>query len=375
MAQVADYDVENDTGAQVRQDIKNIFGAIKSCNSGPSDPPLPIEFMLYGDESDKILKVFSSTNGTFTEIGNINEDNLGLLPRDGTSAMSAGLSLISGLANNLSLKFSGDTDTGLFRAGSNALGIVAGGTERVRVDSNGLKVRNGHSLQVWSASNNHRIQFSFLGNATGQSDIDFTLPNEDGANGSVLQTNGSGQLSFVAIQGVPVGAIFCMSVATVPAGYLKCNGDNIAASGTPTTVQGVSRSDLQALRNLIGNTLPDLRGEFVRGWADDTNDSTRDQGRDIGSGQSDDITSHNHGATSTSSVSDPGHVHRVRVGTSGTGGGNVSDRDSQNPGNFVSNQIESSSTGISVSTSTTIGNTGGSETRPRNVALMYIIKF
>ena len=360
MAQIADYDVENDTGAQVRQDINNIFGAVKSCNSGPSDPPLPVEFMLYGDESDKILKVFSSTNGTFTEIGNINQDNLGLLPRDGTEAMSAGLTLIAGAASNLSLKFTGDTDTGLFNVGSNVLGIVAGGIERVRVDSNGLKVRNGHSLQLWNSGSTKRISLSFA----GSSDVNFTLPTADGSSGSVIQTDGSGALSFVAIQGVPTGTIFCFAIATVPTGYLECNGQ--------------STSGHTALAALIGSNFPDLRGEFVRGWASNTNDSTRDQGRQIwthnGTNQSDDIKSHKHGATSTSSVSDPGHVHRVRVGTSGTGGGNVSDRDSQNPGNFVSNQIESSSTGISVSTLTTTDNTGGTETRPRNVALMYIIK-
>ena len=367
MAQIADYDVENDTGSQVRGDINNIFGAIKSCNSGPSDPPLPVEFMLYGDESDKILKIFSTTNSQFTEIGNINEDNLGLLPKDGATAMSGGLQLIAGFANNLSLKFSGDADTGLFRPGSNALGIVAGGTERVRVDSGGLKVRNGQSLQIWNSGDGNRIQFSY----TGSSDPDFTLPTADGSSGSVLQTNGSGQLSFVAIQGVPTGAIFCFAIATVPAGYLECNGDAIP-NGTGT-VQNV-QANYSALYAVIGSSLPDLRGEFVRGWASDTNDSTRDQGRQIGQGQSDDIKSHNHTATSTSSVSDPGHVHRVRVGTSGTSGGNVSDRDSPNPGGFVSNQIESSSTGISVSTSTSIDNTGGTETRPRNVALMYIIK-
>ena len=106
MAQVADYDVINNTGAQVRGDINNIFGAIQSCNSGPSDPVSPIEFMLYGDESDKILKIYSTTNSEFTEIGNINEDNLGLLPKNGATAMSGGLKLIDGAANNLSLKFS-----------------------------------------------------------------------------------------------------------------------------------------------------------------------------------------------------------------------------------------------------------------------------
>lgn len=372
MSQVSDYDIANASGAQVREDINLVFDAVKTLNSGSGDPVGAVAFMLYGDTSDNILKIRNSANSSFTEIGNINQANLGLLPKDGTTAMSGGLQLIAGSESGLSLKFSGDTDTGLFRQGSNGLGIVAGGTERVRVDSGGLKVRNGHSLQVWSASNNHRIQFSFLGNAIGQSNLDFTLPTADGSNGDVLQTNGSGQLSFVTIQGVPVGAIFCMSVSTVPTGYLECNGSTLPnGSGTVNNVT----ANFAALYAVIGDHLPDLRGEFVRGWASNTTDSTRDQGRSIGSGQSDDITSHNHAATSTSSVSDPGHVHRVRVGTSGTGGGNVSDRDSQNPGNFVTNQIESSSTGISVSTSTTTSNTGGSETRPRNVALMYIIKF
>lgn len=378
MAQVADYDVLNNTGAQVRGDINNIFGAIKSCNSGSSDPVSPIEFMLYGDESDKILKIYSTTNSQFTEIGNINEDNLGLLPKDGATAMSGGLQLIAGAANNLSLKFSGDSDTGLFRQDSNVLGIVAGGTERVRVDSGGFKVRNGHSLQIWNSGNGNRIQFSY----TGSSNPNFTLPTADGSNGSVLQTNGSGQLSFIAKQDVPTGSVFCMAVATVPGGYLECNGDK------------KSRTEFNALFLVIGtqyNTggetssefrLPDLRGEFIRGL-----DRGRgvDSGRQIGAHQSGANASHNHsisasGTTSTKSLT--GSADKISESFNQGNTSGVFGRGTNQTSGLTPNRPDSSATGTltidashnhTVSVSGTSGSQG-SEARPRNFAMMYIIK-
>jgi microcystin-dependent protein len=73
---------------------------------------------------------------------------------------------------------------------------------------------------------------------------------------------------------VPTGAVFHFAASTPPTGYLKANGDTVP-NGTGT-VQGISAnfSDLYAI---LGSTygaagkLPDLRGEFVRGWADDIN--------------------------------------------------------------------------------------------------------
>ena len=168
---------------------------------------------------------------------------------------------------------------------------------------------------------------------------------------------------------VPVGTVITFAGSSAPAGYLKANGDSIPnGSGT---VQSIT-ADFSALYAIVGANLPDLRGEFVRGWASDTNDSTRDQGRGIRSGQSDDITSHNHSASSTSSVTDPGHKHNLNfnMGSIISSGGAFGLKDSGN-----ADRMFTATTGISVSTSTTIGNTGGSETRPRNVALMYIIKF
>lgn len=101
------------------------------------------------------------------------------------------------------------------------------------------------------------------------------------------------------------------------------------STGTATT-RGVSAlADFNANKRL---PLPDLRGEFVRGW-----DNTRgvDAGRNIGSFQADQIKSHVHTA---------GIVAGAGYGAGNTGA-------SGNTGAF-----------------------GGSETRPRNVALLACIK-
>ena len=204
MSQVSDYDIANASGAQVRGDINNVLDAIKTLNSGSSDPTGAVAFMLYGDTSDNILKIRNSANSSFTEIGNINQANLGLMPIDGTTAMTGSLKLADGSSQSPALHFNTDTDTGIFKQAANSIGFSTSGTERVRVDGGGLKVRAGYSIQLWNNLNSNRISFEY----SGSSNINFTLPTADGANGSVLQTNGSGALSFVAIQGVPVDLYF-----------------------------------------------------------------------------------------------------------------------------------------------------------------------
>ena len=69
-----------------------------------------------------------------------------------------------------------------------------------------------------------------------------------------------------ATRPVPSGAVFYIASTTVPYGYLECNGawivkndylDLWAALGSPTLGTGVNAGKFQ---------LPDLRGEFIRGW-------------------------------------------------------------------------------------------------------------
>ena len=84
MAQVSDFNVANASGASVRSDINAILEAIKTCNSGGSDPSNPEQFMFYADTADNNnLKIRNAANNAFTTIGSVDEANLGLLPKAG----------------------------------------------------------------------------------------------------------------------------------------------------------------------------------------------------------------------------------------------------------------------------------------------------
>lgn len=123
------------------------------------------------------------------------------------------------------------------------------------------------------------------------------------------------------------GQIVMWGTSTPPAGWLEMNGQSTA--GYPN------------LTALFGTNLPDLRGEFVRGWSNDR--TTVDYPRQILSAQAQDVQPHTHSYTVTGSV------------TSGSQGGTASGL-------------------IPSSSGSTTGSTGTTETRPRNVALMFIVK-
>lgn len=138
----------------------------------------------------------------------------------------------------------------------------------------------------------------------------------------------------------PVGTVVALAGSAVPVGFLECNGATISRS----TYSGLFSKISTLYGAGDGSTtfkLPDLRGEFIRGW-----DHGRgvDTSRTLGSSQADELKSHNHTYV------------RTDYATSAT--------DYQFAGSY------------SLSQATTLtGNTGGNETRPRNIALMYCIKY
>ena len=369
MSQVADYNIANASGASVRSDMNAVFDAIKTLNSGGSDPANPEAFMLYVDTADNnILKIRNSSNNGFTSIGFVDQNNLGLLLRSG-GTMTGQIKGDDGSgASSPAYAFDNDTDTGMFRSGANTIGFSTSGTTRVSVSNAGLDVVNGLPIRLQDSSGAPFVSLKSPSSLSGN--VALTLPSSI-TNGGFLQTDASGNLSFQIVAGVPTGSVFCMAVVSVPSGYLECNG------------AAVSRSTYSALFAVIGVqygsgngsstfNLPDLRGEFVRGV-----DRGRgvDSGRNIATSQGSQNASHNHSASASSSstVSDPGHTHTANYGQGNlvSSGGAFGLRDSGN-----ANRIRNANTGISVSTSTSvsIGNQGGNESRPRNVAMMYIIK-
>ena len=164
---------------------------------------------------------------------------------------------------------------------------------------------------------------------------------------------------------VPVGTVITFAGSTPPTGYLKANGDTIP-DGTGT-VQQIT-ADFSALYAIVGATLPDLRGEFVRGWADNRNVDT---GRSIRSSQSDLIESHRHwisrGAVDDGNFSGTDGSPSQEYGLfADAGSSNINDDNSYPKGRFTRLDPQTQDNG---------NGDLQAETRPRNVALLMCIKY
>ena len=161
------------------------------------------------------------------------------------------------------------------------------------------------------------------------------------ASGLTLNPGGADEFVVNDINDIiPAGAVMAFAMSTEPTGWLECDGS------------AISRTTYAALFAAIGETygvgdgsttfdLPDLRAEFVRGW---DNGRGEDSGRVFGSAQADEFESHT-------------HDQRGWGNNIGTGSFNAS----TNEGTVRFVQVTDA--------------TGGSETRPRNIAMMYCIKY
>jgi microcystin-dependent protein len=153
--------------------------------------------------------------------------------------------------------------------------------------------------------------------------------------------------------GNDVGQVATFAMSTAPSGWLKANGAT------------VSRTTYAALFTAIGTTfgagdgsttflLPDLRGEFIRGWDDGRG---VDSGRAFGSAQGFATQSHTHYQNMAGGI-DPS----LRVGS-----GNDQYAFSTYSQAYFEYDVATLTTGTA--------GTFAAETRPRNVALLACIKF
>ena len=194
--------------------------------------------------------------------------------------------------------------------------------------------------------------------------------------GQLLTSNGTGAAPTFQSAGaavVPIGSVIWYAGSSAPTGYLKANGDAIAnVSGT---TQGIT-ANFAALYAIVGANLPDLRGEFVRGWDDGKG---TDSGRSIRSTQAEAYKEHNHPSDISVShdVDDPGHQHDVALKSGSDSEADAIATGKSDHAHGGNKQTESETTGIDIdiSASIDVNNSGGTETRPRNVALLACIKY
>ena len=240
MADVTNYTIENASGANVRTDLNNVFAAIQSSNSKSTDLASSqcVAGMPFLNTTSNILKIRNSTNGAFTEIGNIDSDNLGLLSRAG-GTMTGVLKIDdSSSASTPALSFDTDPDTGLFRKAANKIGLSAGGAEQMFFDSDGITLQLQNNLRFADSDSSHYIGFSAP--ATISSSFTLTLPATDTAvAGYALVSNGSGTLSWGVAGGASQG-IFWENDQTITSNYTITNGKNAGSFGPITIQSGVT---------------------------------------------------------------------------------------------------------------------------------------
>ncbi|EJW6799681.1 tail fiber protein [Salmonella enterica subsp. enterica serovar Muenster] len=145
---------------------------------------------------------------------------------------------------------------------------------------------------------------------------------------------------------LPVGVPVPWPLATPPTGWMKCNGATFSAGEYPKLAVAYP-----------SGVLPDLRGEFLRGWDDGRG---IDSGRVVLTGQSQSVQQHTHDLAMAYS-SDSTYMNKLGV-TPNTDMLPIKDM-------------------INVTTFTGYGwhylkanNSTGVETRPRNVAFNYIVR-
>ena len=217
MAQVSDFNVANASGASVRSDINAILEAIKTCNSGGSDPSNPEQFMFYADTADNNnLKIRNAANNAFTTIGSVDEANLGLLPRAGGAMTGQLLGDDGSGAGSPAYAFDGDTDTGMFRNAANSIQFATAGTARVTISSTGINVLDGKEIRFQDSSGSPFV--SLKSPSSLSSNVNLTLPATDGSSGQVLQTDGNGVLSFVSLSAGFSGAASALTGNTLASG-------------------------------------------------------------------------------------------------------------------------------------------------------------
>lgn len=261
----------------------------------------------------------NDVNENFTDIATMITDSL---PRDGQAGMTGQMLVISGTVDAPGFSFNADTNTGIRRPAGDSMALVCGGSDVATVDSTGLSVSTAPTV------------------------------GSNLANKTYVDSKAAAEAAAVVTTAAPPGAVSMFAANAAPTGWLECDG------------AAVSRTTYAALFAVVGTTwgagdgsttfnVPDLRGEFVRGW--DHGKGT-DSGRAFASSQTDALQN----ITGSFEVIRSAIANASGPFTSATISGAASTGGTTDGGRVTFNAS------LVARTST--------ETRPRNIALMYIIK-
>ena len=187
-----DYNIANQGFPAFRSDLNNVLSAIQTTNSGTSRPTGAVAGQLWLDTT-------TATSPT-------------LKYYDGADDIS--LATIDHSANTVNWLDSTVSITGL---STTATGTVLTLSDSANTTTVNLIIDNQKEIRFRETTANGTNYVALKAPASVSSDLTFTLPATDGTSGQVLQTNGSGVLSFATVGGLAWQSIVTASTLTAVA--------------------------------------------------------------------------------------------------------------------------------------------------------------
>lgn len=437
IAKAAQHDFEittadANTGVTFRAAVNASLQALASLSSGATAPSTTYAFQLWADTGNDQLKIRNAANSGWIVVGKLSEIYFGLASLSVQNDFTA-TQKIKGDALLLRIKDTGTSgeEWGIRSDGGNFEVLKNTGTEgspawtvQARIDVNALRIGDGTSSDIRLIANN---------SASAKPEIRYS----NTVSKWQYSDNGSTFYNLSSSSGSPSGTIIAFMGSTAPVGYLECDGSAISMTtyealydviandyglntGTTFTADnttetftasahGLSNDSVLEVKNsggalptgITANTkyyvvnattdtfqlsaskggaalaisdngsgtntfhnqflVPDLRGRFLRGWAHGSStDPDRASRTDRGDGTTGDYV----GTLQGSMYGYHAHSHLHSFTIYSLADGTSIARGSAGGGNAATKY-----------TSTDATPSGGNETRPVNINVMFCIKY
>ena len=145
----ADYDIANDTGAAVRQDLNDVFNAIQINNGYGSEPGVKLNYMWYANTAGGVNKMSFYKSDATTRVEFISLTNGNFFGPDGS-------------VSDQSYTFTNSTSTGFYRSASNQIGVSNNAVNTALFKTTGTEIKG--KLEVAPASGDADFDIKTSGN-------------------------------------------------------------------------------------------------------------------------------------------------------------------------------------------------------------------
>jgi len=202
-----DYNIANQGFSSFRSDLNNALSAVQTTNSGTSRPTGAVAGQIWLDTT-------TATSPT-------------LKYYDGADDIS--LATIDHSANTVNWLDSTVSITGLT---TTATGTVLTLSDSASTSTVNLIIDNQKEVRFRETTANGTNYIGLKAPASVSADLTFTLPSADGTSGQVLQTNGSGVLSFATVGGLAWQSVQTTGFTAVASRGYPCNTTSTAFTVT-----------------------------------------------------------------------------------------------------------------------------------------------